>query len=138
MYFALINNNLVDSVVINEDESLLEILKNSYEHVVKCEEPLPNKGWFWDPETNKFSAPVSQTSGRLIPSDIFKNRFNFGEKAAILNAAATDAGVNIFVEEYWNSAKSVPLDSADFNEAFDYLISKGLVSQERKESLLFF
>jgi hypothetical protein len=70
-----------------------------------------------------------------IPPRQFRKRFTTEEKVALYTQAKDDPLLAIFIDEL-NSAKFVAVTDPDTVEGMNYLVSKGVISEERKDIIL--
>jgi hypothetical protein len=70
-----------------------------------------------------------------IPPRQFRKRFTTEEKVALYTQAKDDPLLAIFIDEL-NSAKFVVVTDPDTVEGMEYLVSKGVISEERKDIIL--
>lgn len=82
---------------------------------------------------NTSSEPIVPPGPTIITVLAFKKRFTFGEKVGIVQS--TDAGVKVFWDEL-NTAEVVNLADQETIDGMDYLVSKSLLTSDRKTTIL--
>lgn len=65
----------------------------------------------------------------------FRNRFTFAEKVALEDAAKTDTEVKVLLDDQ-AAAQYIDLDRADTAAGLDLLVTKGLLTQQRRDEIL--
>ena len=80
----------------------------------------------------RYSVPVTDNR---ITKLAFRNRFTFAEKVALEDAAKTDTEVKVLLDDQ-ASATYIDLSRADTAAGVDLLVSKGLLTQQRRDEIL--
>jgi len=75
------------------------------------------------------------TKSRVYTRLQFRSLFSFAEQIAITTAAKTDIGVEVFLG-MMNIAEEIDLDYPDTIAGLDYLVSKELITEEKKGQIL--
>ena len=131
--FAIVADNVVRNVAIAEEAMNIDGTWINLTDIT----PEPGIGWTY--ENAAFTAPVIPTPSPL-PSIITKiallNRMTDAEFIGIINAAKTDAEVELWKTRFDN-ASAIDLTSTDRVVAgFPMLVSKALLTQERVTVIL--
>jgi len=131
--FAIVADNVVRNVAI-ADEPL-----NVDGEWINITGMTPEPGIHWTYKNSEFAAPVILPTS-ILPSIITKlallNRMTDAEFISIINAAKTDAEVELWKTRFDN-ASSIDLTSTDRVVAgFPMLVSKDLLTQERVTIIL--
>lgn len=80
-------------------------------------------------------SPLSVPLKPVLTKWQFRSKFSFTERVAITSAAETDAGVKVIVDDL-NVVDEVDLGDPAVASSLDYLISKGLLTEQRKQEIL--
>ncbi len=145
----LTGQGLQDYAYTNEESYRLDILKDMYPGAKPAQTPdlteLENfKMWISAGQINVgedgneiFIPKVPWTGEHPMETGItvleFRQRFTFAERIAILESI--DAGIGVFVEDL-RAAVRVHVEHPHVIEGMDYLVSKGVITAERKVEIL--
>jgi len=72
---------------------------------------------------------------RVVPADVFRDRFADAELVAVMRAAQTDDDVAL----YWAKATItgvINLESETVDQGLDLLVAKGLLTADRRAEIL--
>lgn len=116
------NGELVNTIVA--DLEFLQSISDqwdTYEEVIENPQPQPEP----------------QPTNRWLSAILFKMRFTPQERVTIRTQAETDLVLKDFLELIDDPRLiSVDLNLPEVSDALDYLISKGIITQQRKQEIL--
>ena len=128
--YAIINNDKIDKVVITDEPTNTEGIWIDITDI----EPKP---WIeWTYQNGIFTSPPPPPAPTIITKLALLNRMTDAEFVGILNAAKTDAEVELWKIRF-DTATTIDLaDSSRVVAGFPMLVSKGLLTQERSTTIL--
>ena len=131
--FAIVADNVVRNVAIAEEAMNIDGTWINLTDIT----PEPGIGWTY--ENAVFAAPVIPAPSPL-PSIITKlallNRMTDAEFIGIINAAKTDAEVELWKTRFDNATAIDLADGSRVVAGFPMLVSKGLLTQELSAEIL--
>ena len=89
-------------------------------------------------EVERLSAPAPAPAEPrpVLTKEEFRARFRFSERVAIYEEAKTDTGVQVILDDLMAKDSGVDLGDPAVEASLDYLVSKGLLSEERRGEIL--
>jgi hypothetical protein len=130
--YAIVKGEIVDGIAIADGP-----LETDGEWIC-VDDVVPQPGPTWTYKDGVFSPPVPPPEP-VLPNVITKVAFRFrltdAEYAAILNAAKTDAEVQVWVETF-NMVSQIDLDDPRTQGGVAVLVAKALLTQERATEIL--
>lgn len=131
MRVTIIKNNVVDNVI--EIESVAKAESMFPSHVCR-EAGLESVGDSFNPGTGIFTAPANPAKGQLSTYEFF-SRFSMTEIMAFNSLLATDPVVKVFYQKL-ELSNAVFLDNPDTVAGLGYLVSMGIITENRKNEIL--
>jgi len=132
MLCALIQNNTVVAV---EDltDAQIQAIGNQYQNILDVSgyNPAPSVGAQFD----GVSAIIGGTANMKITKLSFSERFTLAEAVAIQNAAATNLTLQV-LQQRQALATYIDLGRSDTQSGVEYLVSLGLLTQDRATAIL--
>lgn len=136
MILAIVNNNLVTSVVMISDESLYPQYAQGAQAAIDVTNmtPWPQVGWVFN--GNSLAPPSIQSSGKITKLAMLQ-RFTVPERIGILTyVGANPASVPAILMQNIMVATYVDLTRADTQAGINYLVLAGLITQDRAVQIL--
>ena len=132
MKLALVNNNIVTSVVVIDDNEYSQHAIG-YELAIDISDayPSPEVGWIFD--QNKLVNPAGPYM--VITKLALRQRFTIPELVAIQTTLKTNAVLEILMDNL-KVATFIDLKRQDTIDGIMYLVSLGLVTSERATQIL--
>lgn len=136
MLLAIVNNNVVTSIVSIADESLYtEYAKNAQAAIdIESSSPQPQVGWTFDGSI-LIPPPGYASPIQLITKLAFRQRFTFPELIAIETATGSSAALRV-LKDNLNVATYIDLSRPDTAAAVGILVASGLITAERAAIIL--
>lgn len=136
MIFAFINDNIVKEIISVSDFSEIAMKAREFQHVIDITEsiPQPSVGWLFQDGSLK---NPSGDNYKKITKLAFRNRFTPTEKATLYTVAATPQGLalKIYLDDM-SVASFIDLSRTDTIASLQYLVSLGLLTQDRMNTIL--
>jgi len=135
MLLAIVNNNIVTSIINISDESLYTEYAKSAQAAIDIESltPQPQVGWAFNGST--LIPPHDYAALRLITKLAFRQRFTFPELIAIETATGASVPLRV-LKDNLNVATYIDLSRPDTAAAMGILVSSGLITAERANIIL--
>ena len=136
MLLAIVNNDIVTSVVTILDESLYSEHAQSAQAAIDITDstPQPQVGWMFNGSTltppANYVAPV-----RTITKLAFRQRFTFTELIMIETASQTNVALRV-LKDNLNVATYIDLSRTDTIQAIGMLTAAGLITADRANVIL--